>query len=140
MGFLRYLIPALAMLVSPTSANPPIGKCVPGQHRSNSEYCLVDGDTIWIAGEKLRMAGYNTPEPQTQICGGQTEIALAHRASDRLIELLNGNDWTTEYGELDNTGTRTLVTIRIHGRDVGDILINEHLARRWPDGDEWWCR
>lgn len=97
-------------------------------------------DTIWIDGEKLRMEGYDTPEPQTHICGGEAEIALAHRASDRVIELLNSHVWTVEYGEPDNTGTRTLVTIRIGGRDIGDILIEERLARSWPDGEEWWCR
>jgi len=35
---------------------------------------------------------FDTPEPQTQICGGAAEVALAHRASARLIELLNGNE------------------------------------------------
>ena len=50
--------------------------------------CVVDGDTIWIDGEKLRMEGYDTPEPQTHSCGGDAEIALAHRASDRVIELV----------------------------------------------------
>lgn len=39
----------------------------------------------------------------------------------------------------DGTGKRTLATIRIGGPDVGDILIEERLARRWPDGKEWWC-
>jgi endonuclease YncB( thermonuclease family) len=126
----------------PTEAQPrpQLAKCVPGQARTADEYCLVDGDTIWIDGEKLRMEGYDTPEPQTQICGGDAEVALAHRVSDRVIELLNSNDWTVEYGEPDNTGTRTLVTIRIGGRDIGDILIAERLARSWPDGEEWWCR
>ena len=40
---------------------------------------------------------------------------------------------------VDGTGSRTLATIRIAGHDVGDILIAEGLARRWPDGDEFWC-
>jgi len=56
-----------------------------------------------------------------------------------VIELLNSHDWTVEYGELDNTGTRALVTIRIGGRDIGDVLIAEGLARSWPYGEEWWC-
>lgn len=132
---------AVGGLPEPAQAQPrpQIAKCVPGQARTADEYCLVDGDTIWIDGEKLRMEGYDTPEPQTHICGGEAEVALAHRASDRVIELLNSHNWTVEYGERDNTGTRTLVTIRIGGRDIGDILIEEGLARSWPDGDESWC-
>ncbi len=102
--------------------------------------CLVDGDTIWINGKKLRMAGYDTPEPTTQICGGTAEIELAKKATARALELLNTKPWTVEYtGQIDGTGTRELVTIRIEGRDLGDILIEEHLARKWPDGDEFWC-
>lgn len=135
------LFAAACGLPEPAVAQPRplLAKCVPGQARAADEYCLVDGDTIWIAGEKLRMEGYDTPEPQTHICGGEAEIALAHRASDRVIELLNSSDWTVEYGEPDNTGTRMLVTIRIGGRDIGDILIAEMLARSWPDGEQWWC-
>lgn len=146
---IRHVVAALPLVVfavacglpEPAVAQPrpQLAKCVPGQARAADEFCLVDGDTIWINGEKLRMEGYDTPEPQTQICGGEAEIALAHRASDRVIELLNSNDWTVEYGRPDNTGTRTLVTIRIGGRDIGDILIAEKLARSWPDGEEWWC-
>ena len=136
------LFAAACGLPEPAVAQPRplLAKCVPGQARAVDEYCLVDGDTIWIDGEKLRMEGYDTPEPQTQICGGDAEVGLAHRASDRVIELLTTNDWTLEYREPDNTGTRTLVTIRIGGRDIGDILIAERLARSWPDGEEWWCR
>lgn len=107
---------------------------------SNRHTCIVDGDTIWLDGENLRMEGYDTPEPYTAICGGATEVALAKRASARLHELLNANAFTVVTGGIDGTGERTLATIRIAGRDVGDILIAEGLARRWPDGDEWWCR
>ncbi|MGB3025835.1 thermonuclease family protein [Paradevosia shaoguanensis] len=101
--------------------------------------CIVDGDTIWLDGKNLRLESYDTPEPYTAICGGAAEQALARRASARFRELLNSNPFTVTTGGLDNTGKRTLATIRIGGRDVGDILIEEGLARRWPDGDEWWC-
>ena len=103
--------------------------------------CLVDGDTLWLHGENIRLKDFDTPEPQTQICGGATEVALANQASARMLELLNGNDWTIERFETDNTRSkRRLATIRIGGRDVGHILIEERLARHWPDGDEWWCQ
>lgn len=102
--------------------------------------CVVDGDTLWLNGENIRLKDFDTPEPQTQICGGAAEVALAHQASARLLELLNGNEWTIERFGYDRTSSRrTLATIRINGRDVGDILIAERLARRWPDGLEFWC-
>jgi endonuclease YncB( thermonuclease family) len=101
--------------------------------------CVVDGDTIWLEGQNLRLASYDTPEPYDGICGGAAEVALAKKASARLLQLLNGNAISVETFGLDNTGKRTLATIRINGQDVGDILIEEKLARRWPDGEEWWC-
>lgn len=101
--------------------------------------CVVDGDTIWLDGMNLRLQSYDTPEPYDDICGGQAEVGLAKKASARLLQLLNSNAFTVDTFGLDNTGKRTLATVRIGGRDVGDILIEERLARRWPDGDEWWC-
>jgi len=101
---------------------------------------VVDGDTIWLKGQNLRLQSYDTPEPYDGICGGAAEVALAKKASARLLQLLNGNPITVETFGLDNTGKRTLATVRINGRDVGDILIAEKLARRWPDGEEWWCQ
>lgn len=103
--------------------------------------CLVDGDTLWLHGENIRLRDFDTPEPQTKICGGDHEVALAHAASARMLELLNGNEWTIEYFGYESANSRRrLATIRIGGRDVGDILISERLARVWPDGEEWWCR
>jgi endonuclease YncB( thermonuclease family) len=103
--------------------------------------CLVDGDTLWLDGENIRLKNFDTPEPQSAICGGRAEVELAREASARMLELLNGNDWTIERFGFDETSSkRRLATIRIDGQDVGDILIAERLARRWPDGDEFWCR
>jgi endonuclease YncB( thermonuclease family) len=101
--------------------------------------CVVDGDTIWWRGENLRLQSYDTPEPYDGICGGNAEVVLAKRASARLLQLLNANPFTIETFGVDGTGSRTLATVRVAGRDVGDILIEEGLARRWPDGEEFWC-
>lgn len=112
--------------------------CGRNQPNTPDKTCVVDGDTVWLNGMNLRLLDFDTPEPQTNICGGEREIALANQASARLLELLNTNDWTVETFGTDRYD-RTLATIRIDGVDVGDILISENLARRWPDGPEWWC-
>ncbi|KKB10188.1 hypothetical protein VE26_01725 [Devosia chinhatensis] len=100
--------------------------------------CVVDGDTVWLDGMNLRLQAYDTPEPYNDICGGAQEVALANRASARLLDLLNSNSFSVETFGTDRYD-RTLATIRIGGTDVGDILISEGLARRWPDGNEFWC-
>jgi micrococcal nuclease len=130
-----------AWAISPAlAADPQLSMCG-NRPNTPTKTCLVDGDTLWLAGENIRLRDFDTPEPQTGICGGAAEVALAHRASARMLELLSGNGWTIERFGLDGTRSkRRLATIRIGGRDVGDILIEEGLARRWPNGREFWCR
>lgn len=119
-------------------ARPVMEMCAPYQPNTPAKTCVVDGDTIWLAGENIRLEGFDTPEPRTDICGGEREKALAARASMRLMELLNTNAWTVERSGTDRYG-RILATIRIGARDVGEYLVEERLARWWPDGTEWWC-
>lgn len=120
------------------SANEQLRMCLPGERNTRAKTCIVDGDTLWLHGENIRLESFDTPEPQTNVCGGAFERDLAHQASARLLELLNSNDWTIDRFGYDPSGRR-LATIRIGSVDVGDILIAERLARRWPDGPEWWC-
>ena len=131
---------SLAVFISLTAQTAEaIEKCRSHSH----ETCVVDGDTIRLRGERMRLMSFDTPEPQTNICGGAAEVALAHRASDRLVELLN-DGMAKEAVSITAHGTdrygRTLVVVTVDGVDVGDILIAEGLARRWSDGDEFWCR
>lgn len=128
----------LMVSLSPSQAES-MRMCRAGEKNGPDKHCLVDGDTIWIHGANIRLEGFDTPEPTTDICGGRAEVELAHVASARLLELLNSNSWTVETFGMDGTGTRLLGTIRIGGRDVGEMLIAEGLARSWPDGQEWWC-
>lgn len=127
---------ALAALLSCLAL--PVGAidlCGSGQRVT----CVVDGDTFWFDGEKFRVMGYDTPEPVTGLCGGAGERRLARVASARLVELFNTSRMSIERHGADRYG-RTLVVLRADGRDVGDILVEEGLARYWPDGDEFWCR
>ena len=114
--------------------------CGARQPNASDKTCIVDGDTLWLNGVNIRLKDFDTPEPRNNICGGFTEIDLARAATDRLQELLNSDPWTIETFDMDGTDKRRLATIEIAGEDVGDILIRERLARRWPDGDEFWCR
>jgi micrococcal nuclease len=113
--------------------------CGVHQPNTNEKTCVVDGDTLWLSGVNIRLKDFDTPESRTNICGSFTEIDLARAATDRLQELLNDNPWTIETFGMDGTGKRLLATIKVAGEDVGDTLIRERLARRWPDGDEFWC-
>lgn len=137
---IRNIVVTAAFFASTVPATATSFQMCGNRPNTTDKTCLVDGDTLWLRGENIRLKDFDTPEPQTQICGGDAEVALAHRASARLLELLNHNEWTIERFGYDSTSSRrTLATIRIGGQDVGDILIAEGLARRWPDGREFWC-
>lgn len=132
---MRRLLAAVpvAFLSMATSATA-IDMCGSGQRVT----CVVDGDTFWLDGEKYRAFGYDTPEPQTNICGGYGEQQLAREASRRFMQLLNTTEVTLEPRGEDRYG-RILVVIRSNGEDVADILVREGLARYYPDGEEFWC-
>ena len=132
----------LSALPATAQPNPRLRLEMCGNQRNTpTKSCVVDGDTLWLSGENIRLKDYDTPEPQSSICGGDKEIALAKQASARFLDLLNSNEWTIERFGVDSTSSkRRLATIRIDGQDVGTILISEGLARAWPDGEEWWCQ
>ncbi len=129
---------ALLLTLCPPAQALEISMCKQGKKRIT---CIVDGDTLWLNGQKLRMRGYDTPEPYTNICGGDFERRLAAKASARFMELLNGNELQIVIGEHERKGSnRRLVDIYVGGRNVGEILVEERLARRWPDGKEFCVR
>lgn len=134
MGRVFFAIAFLAGIVAFPPPSLAIDKCGSGPRVT----CVVDGDTFWLNGEKIRSMGFDTPEPQTNLCGGEAEKRLADQASQRFMELLNTTEVTLERRGSDRYG-RTLAIVRVNGTPVGDLLIAERLARRYPDGAEFWC-
>lgn len=104
--------------------------CAPGP-RDN---CVVDGDTFWSAGEKIRIADIDAPEIEGK-CPWERD--QAQRAKRRLLALLNRGF------QINRTGTdrygRTLAIVTVNGHSVGDTLVSEGLARTWIGRREPWC-
>lgn len=75
-------------LVPPVEAAQSIvtaqfAKCFAGVRKN----CVIDGDTLWINGEKVRVADIDSPEISTPKCA--SELTLGNQATRRLIELVN---------------------------------------------------
>jgi endonuclease YncB( thermonuclease family) len=49
--------------------------------------CVVDGDTFWLDGTKIRIADIDTPEIGRPRCDLEYELGM--RATRRLVDLLN---------------------------------------------------
>lgn len=101
--------------------------------------CVVDGDTIWATGEKIRLADIDAPEIFSPEC--EWERHLGERASARLTELLNNGSVALETPssrDRDKYG-RLLRIATVNGVSVGDQLIAEGLAYRWGKHQRGWC-
>ena len=105
--------------------------CGPGPR----DHCVHDGDTLWFEGEKIRIADIDTPELNGDC---PSERALAVRARQRLIVLLNAGSFEIERSGTDRYG-RTLAVLHRSGRSIGDQLVSEGLARTWSGRREPWC-
>ena len=100
--------------------------------------CVVDGDTFWLNGEKVRIADINAPE--THSAGCAEEQALGDKATRRLINLLNAGPFelVTEGRTTDRYG-RALRVIRRGGQSLGGELVREGLAEPWRGRRSDWC-
>ena len=100
--------------------------------------CVVDGDTIWLGGEKIRVADIDAPETHDPRCA--EERALGDRATRRLQALLNGGAVSLEAIDRDEDRYgRKLRIVLVDGANVGDTLVSEGLARRYSGGRRPWC-
>lgn len=101
--------------------------------------CVVDGDTIWLQGSRIRISDIDAPEIGQPGCAA--EAALGRRATERLVELLNAAPFEVrrvDARDEDRYG-RKLREIHRDGRSLGDLLVAEGLARPWGGQRESWC-
>lgn len=107
-------------------------------HTGGGINCVVDGDTIWLDGEKIRIADIDAPETHPPRC--EREADLGRRATERLHELVNAGPLTVSVSgrETDRYGRKLRVLTR-RGRSLGDMLVAEGLARTWTGRREPWC-
>lgn len=100
--------------------------------------CVVDGDTIWLEGEKIRIADINTPETNSPDC--PAERALGERATSRLTSLLNEGGFSLETIDRDeDTYGRKLRIVTRGGTSLGGTLVAEGLAEEWTGSRRSWC-
>ncbi|WP_316859951.1 thermonuclease family protein [uncultured Cohaesibacter sp.] len=96
--------------------------------------CVVDGDTFWFGGVKYRLHGVDTPETDEKNKQGRE---LARKATIALRDALSGHQLYFLPMGKDRFG-RSLVRVWSDGQEIGPMLINNRLAREWPDGERWW--
>lgn len=101
--------------------------------------CVVDGDTFWLDGEKIRIADIDTPEINEPKCDAEYQLGM--KATHRLRDLLNEGAFEVRpigNRDEDRFGRKLRVVVR-GGRSLGDQLVSEGLARTWTGRREPWC-
>lgn len=98
--------------------------------------CVVDGATIHIHDQNLRIAGIDVPRIQDSACPDERSRGIA--AAVRLAALLNSGKVTASREFRDDYG-RDVRTVKVNGEDVGVTLIDEGLARLSDGSKVDWC-
>lgn len=100
--------------------------------------CVVDGDTIWLDGTKIRIADIDTPEVSHPSC--PAELALGQKATARLTALLNQGPFAVEpYRRDTDVYGRKLRILSRDGTSLGKVLVDEGLAHVWDGSRHPWC-
>ncbi|MDI6838842.1 MAG: thermonuclease family protein [Rhizobiaceae bacterium] len=101
---------------------------------------VVDGDTVVIDGEKIRIYNIDAPELRHAACDAELRLAeVAKRRLDTLLAsgvvvIIRGDN-----GRMKDRYGRTLARLTVDGRDIGEILVIEELARPWEGKRQPWC-
>lgn len=102
--------------------------------------CVVDGDTIWYRGAKIRLADIDTPEVSRPRCPREAE--LGRKATERLQSLLNEAPFRLEPapdGRQQDRFGRDLKVVKRGQTSLGSVLVREGLAQRWGGQRRGWC-
>lgn len=107
-------------------------------HSGGGSNCVVDGDTFYLAGDKVRIAGIDAPETRPPRCAHEAQLGEA--ATEKLRALLNSGAVTMSSidRDRDNYG-RLLRNVQVDGADVGAAMIGAGVAREYEGGRRPWC-
>ena len=104
---------------------------------------VIDGDSVEINGEKIRLAIIDAPEIRNAKCDAERRLGLV--AKERLRQILMERPMRIERGDpqdgrmTDRFG-RTLAVVYVREKAAGQTLINEYLARPWAGRRQSWCQ
>jgi endonuclease YncB( thermonuclease family) len=102
-----------------------------------AEVRVIDGDTIRIGAERVRLINIDAPETEGRArCNAEHRLAAV--ATMTLVDLIEGKRLEIDRHGKDRFG-RTLAYIRVSGADVGEMLIRARVAVRWGNGRPNWC-
>jgi endonuclease YncB( thermonuclease family) len=115
----------------PSGPSLRFGQC----YNASGPDCVVDGDTIYLGGQKVEIAGMQTAKIQGASCDDERNRGID--AALQLATILNKGKVTLGGSVRDPDGALRQ-TVDVDGQDVSTAMIGAGAARS-PDGDRNWC-
>jgi len=98
---------------------------------------VVDGDTVKIGRQRLRLLTIDAPEIEHARCKAERLVGEASKV--RLMKLIDGRTVTIHFSGRDDRYGRPLVDLSVPAGDIAMILIDEGLAVRYRGGRKAWA-
>jgi micrococcal nuclease len=111
----------------------------PRSNPSAAGIIVIDGDTVEIDGERIRLSTIDAPEmPPKAKCQAEAAAALAAKAA--LEDYVRYPEHTTIVREGRDRYGRTLARVYVGDDDeLGDFMLKEGLAQPWRGRRVDWC-
>lgn len=98
--------------------------------------CVVDGGTIYVAGEKVVIGGVAAPAINDAACVDERSRGI--NAAVELANLLNSGKVTLGPVSRDAYG-RKVRSVQVKGVDVAQRMTNDGLVRTYDGTQQKWC-
>jgi endonuclease YncB( thermonuclease family) len=96
--------------------------------------CVLDGGTIYVAGQRIEIAGMVAPSIQDPRCPEERSRGID--AAMRLADLLNSGHVTVGGTFRDPYG-RAVRKVQVNDEDVGEAMISAGLARKAGEAENY---
>lgn len=133
-GILQKSFNPKATAADATSSGLVFGLCSEGGLTN----CVASGDSFYLGGKTVRIAGIEAPQLYGAAC--PKEVALGRTSAAKLQALLNsgGLELTKAGPDLQRYGL-LLRNVAVDGKDVGQAMVRDGLARDIGDLTRSWC-
>ena len=103
---------------------------------STGSNCVLDGNTIYVAGQRVEIAGIAAPKIQGAQCDAERSKGID--AAVQLEALLNSGTVTVGRPSRDFYG-RVGSEVQVKGVDVAQMLMNRDAVRKYEGSQPSWC-
>ncbi|MCF4099785.1 excalibur calcium-binding domain-containing protein [Maritalea mediterranea] len=120
------------------TSRPSVGLCSGGNRAARRVTCVVDGDTIWEEGSKLRFLDIDAAETDNKASCAAERVAAA-KGAQMVIEAMQTGYRIHYTGRTGGYGRDLVKMYNSDGQDVGQLLIQQGFAQPWPNSSNPWC-